>query len=375
MALRISIAIVVLALVGGSLVISFGGFGSGSDVKGADKKPAESAPGEPKPEFALGKTVGHGDVHTPETSVKVDFNSIPEIIGEVNGVPVKRDLLVRTLKSVEKTHSMTGQVLTQEKLDQIKTAVVDNILNSEVLLHQAGVEKIAADPEKAKENYEQFRKQFPNEEAFKELLKAQDMTEEEVKKEFERSSVLRALLEKNIFSKITVSQEETRKYYDTNKAEFERKESVHASHILARITASADPKANEESKANAKKKIEEVEKKLKGGADFAKLATEMSEDPGSAPKGGDLGFFTKGQMVPVFEKTAFELEAGKISPIVESEFGFHILKVWEKKPAGMIPFEEASKTIEGKLKSQIANVKTKEYLADLKAKLKVKKLI
>lgn len=375
MALRISIAIVVLALVGGSLVISFGGFGSGSEVKGADKKSAESAPGEPKPEFALGKTVGHGDVHKPETSVKVDFNSIPEIIGEVNGVPVKRDLLVRTLKSVEKTHSMTGQVLTQEKLDQIKAAVVDNILNSEVLLHQAGVEKIASDPEKAKESYEQFKKQFPNEEAFKELLKAQDMTEEEVKKEFERSSLLRALLEKNIFSKITVSPEEMRKYYDTNKAEFERKESVHASHILARITASADAKANEESKANAKKKIEEVEKKLKGGADFAKLATEMSEDPGSAPKGGDLGFFTKGQMVPVFEKTAFELEAGKISPIVESEFGFHILKVWEKKPAGMIPFEEAGKTIEGKLKSQIANAKTKEYLADLKAKLKVKKLI
>lgn len=379
MALRISIAIVVLALVGGSLVISFGGFGGGSaptdTAKEADKKPAEGGAGDPKPQFSLGGSVGHGDVHKTEKSVAIDFNAIPEVIAEVNGAPVKRDLLVRTLKSVEKTHSMTGQVLTQEKLDQIKSAVVENIINSEALLHQASVEGITVDPVKAKENYEQFKKQFPNEEAFRELLKAQDMTEDEVKKEFERSSVLRALLEKNIFSKITVTPEEMRKYYDQNKAEFERKESAHASHILARITASADPKANEESKANAKKKIEEAEKKLKGGADFAKLATEMSEDPGSAPKGGDLGFFTKGQMVPVFEKTAFELEAGKISPIVESEFGFHIIKVWEKKPAGMIPFEEAGKAIEGKLKSQTANAKTKEYLAELRAKLKVKKLI
>lgn len=379
MALRISVAIVVLALVGGSLVISYGGFGNGSAPKDAakesDKKPAEGGAGEPKPEFALNNAVGHGDVHQAEKSVTIDFNAIPEVIAEVNGAPVKRDLLVRTLKSVEKTHAMTGQVLTQEKLDQIKGAVVENIINSEVLLHQAGVEGIAVDPEKAKENYEQFKKQFPNEEAFRELLKAQDMTEEEVKKEFERSSRLRALLEKNIFSKITVSSDDMRKYYDQNKTEFERKESVHASHILARIITSADPKANEESKAKAKKKIEEIEKKLKGGADFAKLATQESEDPGSGPKGGDLGFFTRGQMVPAFEKTAFELEAGKISPVVESDFGFHIIKVWEKKPAGMIPFEEASKPIEGKLKSQTANAKTKEYLTELKAKLKVKKLI
>jgi peptidyl-prolyl cis-trans isomerase C len=379
MALRISIAIVVLALVGGSLVISFGGFGGGSASKDASKeavkKTAESGTGDPKPQFSLNNAVGHGDAAKPEATVKIDFNAIPEVIAELNGAPIKRDLLVRTLKSVEKTYAMTGQALTQEKLDQIKSAVVENIINSEALLHQAGVEGIAADPVKAKESYDQFRKQFPTDEAFRELLKAQDMTEDEVKKEFERSSGIRALLEKNIFSKITISPEEIRKHYDQNKAEFEQKESVHASHILTRIVTSADPKANEESKAKAKKKIEEIEKKLKGGADFAKLAKEESEDPGSAAKGGDLGFFSKGQMVPAFEKTAFTLGLGKTSPIVESDFGFHIIKVWEKKPAGTIPFEEASKVIEGKLKGQAANAKTKDYLTELRTKLKAKKLI
>jgi peptidyl-prolyl cis-trans isomerase C len=379
MALRITVAILVLALVGGSLFISFGGFGGGSAPKETArqtaKKTADGGAEAPKPQFSLNQAAGHGDARQPETGVKIDFNAIPEVIAEISGTPVKRALLIRTLKSVEKTYSMTGQTLTQEKLDQIKGAVVENIINSEVLLQQADIEGIAADAQKAKESYDQFKKQFPNEEAFRELLKAQDMTEDEIKKEFERSSRIRTLLEKSIFSKITITPEEIRKYYDQNKGEFERKESAHASHILARITTSADPKANEESKAKAKQKIGEIEKKLKGGADFAKLATAESEDPGSAPKGGDLGFFTRGQMVPAFEKTAFELEAGKVSPIVESEFGFHIIKVWEKKPAGNIPFEEAGKIIEGKLKSQAANAKTKDYLAELKTKLKVKKLI
>lgn len=376
MALRITVAILVLALVGGSLFISFGGFGGGSaSNEETAKKTADAGAEAPKPEFSLNTAVGHGDVHKPETSVKIDFNAIPEVIAEINGAPIKKDLLVRTLKSLEKTYTMTGQTLTQEKLDQIKGAVVENIINSEALIHQAGIEGISTDTQKAQESYDQFKKQFPTEEAFRELLKAQEMTEDAVKREFERSSRIRALLEKNIFSKITVTPEDIRKHYDQNKAEFERKESVHASHILARITASADPKANEESKAKARQKIEGIEKKLKGGADFAKLATEESEDPGSAPKGGDLGFFTRGQMVPVFEKTAFELEAGKVSPVVESDFGFHIIKVWEKKPAGTIPFEEAGKMIEGKLKSQIANAKTKDYLTEVRGKLKVKKLI
>lgn len=379
MALRVTVAILVLALVGGSLFISFGGFGGGSPATGADKDAAKKAEDggadSPKPKFELNNAVGHGDVHPAETAVKVDFDAIPEVIAEVNGTPIKRDLLVRTLKSVEKTYSMTGQVLTKEKLDQIKGAVVDNIINTETLVFQATAEGIASDPAKAMENYEQFKKQFPNEEAFKELLKAQDMTEEEIKKEFERTTRIRTLLEKNIFSKVTVTPEEVRQYYDKNKAEFERKESVHASHILARIVTSSDPKATEESKTKSKQKITEIEKKLKAGADFAKLAKEESEDPGSAPKGGDLGFFTRGQMVPAFEKTAFELEAGKVSPIVESEFGFHIIKVWEKKPAGTVSFEEAGKSIEGKLKSQAANVKTKDYITELRTKLKVKKLI
>lgn len=374
MALRITVAILVLALVAGSLFISFGGFGDGSASKEeAAKKTVEGV--SPKPEFSLNTAVGHGDAHKAETSVKIDFNAIPEVIAEVNGAPIKKDLLVRTLKSVEKTYSMTGQALTQEKLDQIKGAVVENIINSETLIQQAAAEGISTDAQKAQQSFDQFKKQFPNEEAFRELLKAQEMTEDDLKREFERSSRIRALLEKNVFSKITITPDDIRKHYDQNKGEFERKESVHASHILARIVASADAKASEESKAKAKQKIGEIDKKLKGGADFAKLAREESEDPGSAPKGGDLGFFTRGQMVPAFEKAAFELEAGKVSPVVESDFGFHIIKVWEKKPAGTIPFEEASKMIEGKLKGQVANARTKDYLTELRGKLNVKKLI
>jgi len=144
-----------------------------------------------------------------------------------------------------------------------------------------------------------------------------------------------------------VPEAEARAYYEQNKARYGAEEQRRASHIL--IT----PEGGD--KAAAKKKAEQLLGQVKSKpGDFEKLARENSRDPGSAAQGGDLGFFGKGMMVKPFEEAVFRMKPGEISDVVESDFGFHIIKLTEVKPAEVKPFEQVKGDIERDLKAQQA---------------------
>jgi len=150
-----------------------------------------------------------------------------------------------------------------------------------------------------------------------------------------------------ISGNVMVTEESAKNYYDQNKTRYGTEEQRRASHIL--IT----PEGSD--KAAARKKAEEILAKVKAAPnDFAKLARENSKDPGSASQGGDLGFFGRGMMVKPFEETAYRLNSGETSDIVETDFGFHIIRVTEIKPAQAKPFSEVRADIERELKSQQA---------------------
>ncbi|MGB2817395.1 MAG: SurA N-terminal domain-containing protein [Burkholderiaceae bacterium] len=145
----------------------------------------------------------------------------------------------------------------------------------------------------------------------------------------------------------TVPEADVKAYYEQNKARYGTDEQRRASHIL--ITAEGSDKAA------ARKKAEQLLAQVKAKpADFEKLARENSKDPGSAAQGGDLGFFGKGMMVKPFEEAVFKLQPGEISDIVESDFGFHIIRLTEVKPAQIRPFEQVRGDIERDLKTQQA---------------------
>ena len=143
---------------------------------------------------------------------------------------------------------------------------------------------------------------------------------------------------------ITIPEADVARYYQQNQDEFRVEERVQVSHILVK----ADPAKPEETR----KKAEDLLAKLKGGADFAKLAMENSDDPGSATRGGDLGFIVRGQTVPEFEKAAFSLEPGTLSDLVETSFGLHILKVATHDQARLKPLEEVAPEIQGILRQE-----------------------
>jgi len=161
-------------------------------------------------------------------------------------------------------------------------------------------------------------------------------------------------------AKMPVSDAEISEYYDLHKnSEFSREEQVAARHILIRVAKDAD----EATKKAARDKIDAIAKRLAAGENFEAVAKAESQDPGSAEKGGDLGYFGHGRMVPAFEKAAFALEPGKISDVVESDFGFHILQVYDKKPAGVAPLEEVKDEIRKDIAEQKASDKVFEDAA------------
>ncbi len=173
-------------------------------------------------------------------------------------------------------------------------------------------------------------------------------------------------MEQQFADQIKISDDDAKKYFDQNKAEFQTPEQVRASHILI-STRNTDPNADPNKvKADAKAKAEEVLAKVKTGGDFAALAKEYSSCP-SAQKGGDLGLFGRGQMVKPFEDAAFALEPNQVSGIVETEFGYHIIKVTEHKDANTTGFDAAKPKIVETLQNQKKGQLAKDFITQLKA--------
>jgi peptidyl-prolyl cis-trans isomerase D len=135
---------------------------------------------------------------------------------------------------------------------------------------------------------------------------------------------------------LTDEAERVRTAYDERSSEYDRPEEVRARHILVKLPEDADA----ETEAAARARMDKILERIRGGADFADVAMEMSEDPGTRDKGGDLGFFPRGRMVPAFEKVAFSLEPGEMSGVIRTPNGLHLIRVEERRAAMVVPFEE-----------------------------------
>lgn len=176
---------------------------------------------------------------------------------------------------------------------------------------------------------------------------------EEVKKTVTAAEVNKKLTD-------PVFTQKVKDYYSNQKGEFETPEQVRASHILIRVGEGAD-------EAIAKAKIENISKRLVK-EDFGKVASEVSEDPGSKTKKGDLGYFAKGRLPQEIETVAFAIPVGKVSEVIKTSFGFHIIKVTEKKPAVTTSFDSAKSGIATKLLAEEKSIEVSKQFEDLVAK-------
>ena len=213
-------------------------------------------------------------------------------------------------------------------------------------------------------NVKQMRSQFPNEEDFKKALAARGLTLEKLRSDARVDMSISKMMDAELATQPGPSDTQVREFYDKNPDKFE---TARASHILFKV----DEKADEAAKKKVLAQAQAVLKQVKGGADFAGLAKKHSAD-GSAEQGGDLGFFNKGQMVPAFDQAAFSMLPGQISEIVTTQFGYHIIKVTDRKP---VAFDQVSPKIKEFLTEQQKRERAQAFIDGLKQKAKIEVLV
>jgi len=316
---------------------------------------------------------------TPETTPQVAAQNapaapkpvpaqIPDVLAHVNGEDVTKADLDRAVQALE---ARAGGPVPAEQRDQVVRGVLDQLIGYKVLVQETRARKVAVPDADVDARIGQIRGQFPSEAEFTQMLTQRNLTLEQVKSDARQDMAIAKLIEDEIASKVAVKPEQVTDFYAKNPDQFKQGESVRASHILISVPKGADAAT----KAQARDKAEQVLKEVKGGGDFAALAKQHSADPGSAAKGGDLGFFQQGQMVGPFNDAAFSLAPGAISDLVETDFGFHIIKVAEKKEGRTIPLEEVRPQVEQYLERLNRQEQTETFVNGLKAKGKIEILI
>ena len=281
-------------------------------------------------------------------------------IARVNGIEVARAEFDKKYDKMTRAFTKRGKEIPAGLAQRYKESILKQLVDKELLNQQITKEKIDVAAKELDKEFADYKKMFRTDENFNRYLKSSNINIDDIKKNIRHNLAVKLLLTKQ--GDLLVPDTETKKYYDDNLKRYEVKEQVRASHILIKV----GKKADDAQKAAAKKKAKSVHKLATAkGADFAKLAKAHSEGP-TKSRGGDLSFFTKGRMVPDFEKVAFKLAKGKISEPVKTQFGWHIIKVTDKKEGRQRGFEE----VKASITKLLQNKKSRRAKADLLRKLK-----
>lgn len=294
--------------------------------------------------------------------VSVEATANPtDTVAMVNGKAITEAQLDRSLRFARQKAASSGRPLGDAQLSQLKKQTLDKLVGSE-LLYQASEKKgIKVDEKRVEEKFGQWKKRFPDDAQYKEMLKGLGVKEAEVKNEIRRGMAIKALINKKFMEDSDIPEKKVKAFYEEHPEFFQQSEKVKARHILVKVK----PEAKKAEKEAALQKIKDIQKKQKAGEDFAQLAKEYSEGP-SATKGGDLGYFTPQQMAKPFSDTAFNLEPGEVSDVVKTRFGYHLIKVEDKKPASTSSYDASKEKIGKYLKQQKVKKEITDYVDKLK---------
>jgi peptidyl-prolyl cis-trans isomerase C len=291
----------------------------------------------------------------------------PDVVARVNGEEVKKADFERMIHTLEQR---AGQQIPAERRDEILRGALDQLVVYTLLSQESRNRGIKVEETEIDQKVQQLRAKFPNQEAFAKALTDRGMTMDGLKHDARVDISVTKLMEAEVATEPAPSDEDAKTFYEKNPDRFKQGEKVRASHILIKVDQKAPPAA----KQQARTKIDAVLKQAKAGGDFAKLAQEHSQD-GSAAQGGDLNYFTREQMVPEFAKVAFELKPGEISDVVETQFGYHIIKVVDHQQARTMPYEQVGPQIKQYLGNQKKQQHAETFIDGLKKKSKIEVLI
>jgi peptidyl-prolyl cis-trans isomerase C len=309
---------------------------------------------------------GCGDKESESTAPAGGIASIsPDtMVAKVNGKEINAGMLNQQFNAMMQQYAQQVPPEQLSKLQpMLKQQAVAALVNQELLLEEADKEGISPSNDEINAEIEKIVGQFPSREDFDAQLARAGVTDAALRRDLSRNLKIQTLVDKQNPEGDEVTDEDVETFYAENSQQFQQPEQVGASHILIKFA----PEDTEEQKAEKREKLLEIKKQIDEGADFSELATDNSDDVGSAANGGDLGYFGRGRMIPAFEEVAFALGTGEVSDIVETKFGYHLIEVTGHKEEGVVPLEEVKEQVALYLGNQKQQKVIGEYIQTLRA--------
>jgi peptidyl-prolyl cis-trans isomerase C len=286
----------------------------------------------------------------------------------VNGVNITEGRIQSIMKpQLEQMSKQVPPQWLEQSKKQLRQQVIEQNVVETLLDEKVKESQVTVSPQDVNDQLQTLAsQQNMSMEQFKDFLASYSQNVDEIKERIKKGLEYKQVFEKTWEGKIEFTEEDAKKYYNENLNEFQNQLQVKASHILIKPDTS-DPEVPQElAKTKAKEKAENLLQQVKQGADFAEVAKANSSCP-SAAQGGDLGYFGKGMMVQPFEQAAFALQVGQLSDTVETNFGYHIIKVTDRKEPSMTTYEQAKDSIIQKLTTAKQDELAQKYIAELKA--------
>ena len=336
----------------------------GINLNCRDKSPQEKEVSQPEP-----NAPSESDANAPSETVSKD------VAVTVNGVEIKESAVMSIIGSqlakIDQQGAKIPPSVAQQYKKQLREQALEQLIRRQLLDEKIKEANVTVTEEDVMDKINEFASdQNMSLEDFKKTMEQNGQDFDQVKEDVRKALARNKFMEAQWAGKIDVTEEEAKKYYDENKKRFNVPELIRVSHILIKYDLN-DPNTDpNEAKAKAKAEAQDLLQQIKNGADFAELAKAHSDCP-SAPDGGDLGFFPRGQSTPQFEKVAFGLEVGQVSDIVETEYGYHIIKATGHKDATVVSFEQAKDSIIKELTEKKQTEFAEKYISSLKAGAKI----
>ena len=266
----------------------------------------------------------------------------PNVVAKVNDNLITQEEWDKEVSRMMVGFMRSGTAPTDGEMNALRKTALDNLIGRELLYMESSAKGVKVDDAELDQRIQDLKGRFESDDRFQESIKEMGLTPDTLREQIKRAMVIDRFIDQEFASKVAITDKEVKDYYDAHPELFTKGESISARHILIMVA----PNADDAKKAEAKAKIDEALKRARAGEDFAALAKEYSEDT-TKEDGGNLGIIQKGQTVKPFEDAAFALKPGEISDIVETRFGYHIIKVDSRQEPEKVPFEE--------IKEQLAN--------------------
>ncbi len=311
-------------------------------------------------------TPGPRPLPTPEEAAAGESN---KTLLTIDGTPItENDVRERFMQRFARQFQQMPPEQQAMLQPQIEQMIMSELISKTLLLNAANKEGYKATDAEIDKNLDELKAQLPEGATLEQFAASAGLSIDEIRAQMTEDMKIRQLIEKVTGEVAKPDDAEIKKYYDEHPDEFKQDESIQASHILVSTQGITDEAEIAKKKEQAESlRAQAVEKK---GENFAELATEHSDCPSKA-QGGDLGTFSKGQMVPEFEKAAFSQEVGAVGDLVQTQFGYHIIKVTDKKEAKTLAFADVKDELSEGMFEERKSEKMQGYIEGLREKAKI----